>query len=92
MKSVSLFACMLLCSCAWGFGGRKPQGVSLYSVQPDGAAACPVKNGEFEEWCGGEEGLYRPSAKDHLTFTEGKNYIAVSPEDFNKIIKSCPSK
>lgn len=85
MKSIAVLVLASLTSCAWSFGGRRPEGVVIYSIQPetlcrDGASWCKDKG----------PGLYAPSDKKFKKLSEATNWPTMSPGDLNKVIQACP--
>lgn len=65
--------------------------VSLYTIQPNDDL-CPVdETGMKASWCAGKSGLFRPKDKQFLSLGESKGYIAMSFEDFLKLLGSCPN-
>jgi hypothetical protein len=44
-----------------------------------------------DEWCRGKSGLVRKQAKEVKSFEDAADYIALSPEDFQRVISTCPT-
>ena len=76
----------LISSCAYGKGSRPPRDIKVYSIQPDNSFCNPV-----DEWCRGKSGLVRKQAKEVKSFEDAADYIALSPEDFQRVISTCPT-
>jgi hypothetical protein len=87
--SIALAAASLVACSSWGFGGRAPEDVKIYSIQVDGRN-CPQKNGKYESWCEGKPGLYLPKEKTRLDFSKGQNWPTMSPGDLAKAFQACP--
>lgn len=70
-------------SFAFSWGSRPPRDIKVYSVQPDDSYCQPR-----EPWCDGKHGLVRKQDKEVIDFQKG--WIAMSPEDFTRVIETCP--
>lgn len=81
-------ACLIVAvsSCAYARGSRPPRDIKVYSIQPDDSFCNPM-----DSWCMGKSGLVRKQAKEVKPFEESEGYLALSPEDFQRIISTCPT-
>lgn len=83
-KHLIAIASLAFVSCAYSRGAKPPEReIKVYSIQPD-STYCR------EAWCQGRVGGVRVQAKEVRSFSQMKNYLAVSPEDFQHIIQTCP--
>lgn len=69
--------------CAHARGAKPP--VRTWSIQPDDGYCMPV-----EAWCQGQVGLVRKQDKITKSFKDSKDYIAMTLEDLQQLIATCP--
>lgn len=80
---VLLTASLLLSSCCHSMGSRPPRDIEVYSIKPN-SSYCDGA------WCQGKVGLVRKQAHEVLPFSQAEDYLAVSPEDFKRVLDRCP--
>jgi hypothetical protein len=81
---VCLIVALTSCS-SFAKGSRPPRDIKVYSIQPTQDFCDPV-----EPWCQGKVGLVRKQSKEVKSFESSADYLALSPEDFQRIIQTCP--
>jgi len=81
MRLVAL--ALLISSCCHSLGSRPPRDIRVYAVYADDSY-CDAS------WCQGKIGLVRKQAKEVIPFRDANGYIAVSPEDFKRVLDKCP--
>lgn len=82
-SSAFLMASLLVSSCAHSNASRPPRDIKVYKIYSDNRF-CDAA------WCQGKTGLVRKQDKEVKPFSESNDYIAVSPEDFKRILDRCP--
>jgi hypothetical protein len=83
LKMLSIVLVVALSSCAFSMGPKAPKDVKIYEFHP-GTKWCR------SEWCQGKTGFVRAQAKVVIPATNAEGFIAMTPEDFGRIIESCP--
>lgn len=85
MKAIIFLLALANCA-SYAHGARPPRDIKVYSIQSTNDYCNPV-----EQWCQNKVGLVRKQDKEVLPFNQSDDYLALSPQDFQKIISSCPT-
>lgn len=82
-KMLSIVIVALLSSCAYSLGSRAPKDVKIYVFYPD-SSWCKA------EWCQGKSGFVRAQAREVVPVSKARGWVAMSPDDFSRVLEGCP--
>jgi hypothetical protein len=72
-----------LSNCAYSLGSRAPKNVKVYVFYPD-SSWCK------QDWCQGKSGFVRSQAQEVIPVSKAKGMIAMTPDDFSRVLEACP--
>lgn len=83
LKTPLIALAVVLSSCAYSRGSKAPKDVKVYEFHPD-SSWCR------SQWCEGKSGFVRAQAKEVIPATRARGMVAMTPEDFARVLEACP--
>lgn len=83
LKTLSIALVVATSSCAYSLGPKPPKDIKIYSHQPTDAYC-------KEAWCKGKVGFVRTQSKEHKSYSQAADWVAMSPQDITRLLEACP--